>query len=85
MQHGNAFGINMNAILNASKQDAMAVQSSDPDIWQWMAVLHLGGTLVHEASHAKGARDEGAAEAAEQQFINFALPLVNEAYKENRS
>ena len=46
-----------------------------------MALLHLGGTIVHEAIHAKGNSDEGPSEAAEDQFINWALPIVNEEYR----
>ena len=78
---GTAFGINMNAVLSAAKQDALATGSQDPEIWQWMAVLHLGGTLVHEAIHAKGHGDEGPSENAEQRFVEWALPIINEEYK----
>ena len=80
-QGGTAFGINMNAVLNASKQDAMQSGSTSPDIWEWMALLHLGGTIVHEAVHAKGHHDEGPSENAEDRFINWALPKINEEYK----
>ena len=77
---GTAFGINMNSVLNAAKQDAMATQSQDPNIWEWMAVLHLGGTIVHEAVHAKGHHDEGPSENAESAFMTWALPKINEQY-----
>ena len=78
---GTAFGINMNSVMQAAHSDAQATQSEDPDIWKWMALLHLGGTIVHEAAHAAGAEQEGPAEQAEQAFINWALPKINEAYQ----
>jgi len=82
-QGGTAFGINMNAVLSASKQDAMQSGSTSPDIWEWMALLHLGGTVVHEAIHAKGSHDEGPSESAEDKFINWALPIINEEYRKS--
>jgi len=80
---GSAFGINMNSILNAAKQDAANIQSEDPNLWEWIAVVHLGATIVHEAIHAKGNNDEGPSEQAEQSFIAWALPKVNEMYQKN--
>ena len=78
-----AFGINMNAILNSSKADASAMNSTDPNVWEWIAILHLGSTITHEAIHAKGAMDEGPAEAGAGQFLNFALPIVNHEYEQS--
>jgi len=80
-QGGSAFGINMNAILDASRQDAQQSESEDPNIWEWMAILHLGGTLVHEATHAKGHMEEATPESAENSFVQWALPKVNEMYR----
>jgi len=82
-QGGTAFGINMNAVLSAAKEDAQQADSQSPDIWEWMALLHLGGTIVHEATHAGGSHSEGPSEAAEDQFIQWALPIVNEEYKKS--
>jgi hypothetical protein len=78
---GTAFGINVSSILSAAKQDAMQSESKDPKVWEWMALLHLGGTIVHEAIHAKGSTSEGPSEASEQKFLQWALPIVNEEYK----
>lgn len=80
---GTAMGINVNSILSAAKMDASEIGSPDPDLWQWIAVLHLGGTIVHEAIHAKGHMDEGPSEQAEQSFISWALPIINEEYSRN--
>jgi len=78
---GTAIGINMNAVLSASKQDAMESGSNDPEMWQWIAILHLGGTIVHEAVHAKGNMGEGPSEQSEQAFVQWAIPKINEQYK----
>jgi hypothetical protein len=82
-QGGTAFGINMNAVLSAAKQDAMQTGAPNPDIWEWMALLHLGGTIVHEAVHAKGSQSEGPSEAAEDQFLHWALPMINDKYMQS--
>lgn len=76
-----AFGINMGAILDSSKQDAAQMNSPDPNVWEWIAILHLGSTITHEAIHAKGATDEGPAEAGGSRFLEFALPIVNREYE----
>ena len=78
---GSAFGINMNSVLQAAKSDAMQAQSPDPNAWEWMAILHLAGTIVHEATHAKGDMGEAGPEASEAQFLQQALPIVNEEYQ----
>ena len=78
---GTAIGINVNAVLNAAKADMAESNFEDPDAWQWIAVLHLGGTIAHEAIHAKGAQDEGPSEQIEQRFMQWALPIINEEYK----
>jgi hypothetical protein len=80
---GAAIGINMGAVLNSARQDASEIGSSDSELWQWIGVLHLGGTIVHEAIHAKGARDEAGPEQAEQTFTQWALPIINEEYKKS--
>ena len=78
---GSAFGINMSDVLNSARLDAEKAQSPDPNIWEWIAILHLGGTIVHEAIHAKGHEDEGPSESAEASFLNMALPVVNQEYQ----
>ena len=78
---GTAFGINMNAVLQSAKEDARNSNSEDPDLWEWMALLHLGGTIVHEAVHAQGHHDEGPSESAEKSFMNSALPIINNEYE----
>jgi hypothetical protein len=80
---GTALGVNMMGVLNSARQDAMSSQSSDPNIWEWMAVLHLGGTIVHEAVHAKGAQDEGPSQGMEAKFTQWALPIINEEYRKS--
>ncbi len=80
---GTAFGINMNSVLNSAKMDAAETQSKDPNIWEWMALLHLGATIVHEAVHAMGNHEEGPSESAEASFINWALPKINEQYMQS--
>jgi len=80
---GTAIGINVASVLNAAKMDAAEVKSPDPDMWQWIALLHLGGTIVHEAVHAQGHMDEGPSEAAEQNFVQWALPQINEQYRQS--
>ena len=78
---GAAIGVNVASVLNAAKLDAAEAKSPDPDMWQWIAILHLGGTIVHEALHAKGNMDEGPSEQAEANFTQWALPIINEEYK----
>lgn len=78
---GTAIGLNMDKVLSAAKMDASESKSADPNVWQWMAVLHLGGTIVHECVHAKGSQGEGPSESMESQFNQWALPIVNEKYK----
>jgi len=77
------FGINMGAIISSSKSDAMAIKSSDPNLWEWIAVLHLGATIVHEAVHSQGNTGEGASESEEQKFLTWALPIINDQYKKS--
>jgi len=79
---GSAFGININSILQASRQDAIESDHPDPNSWEWITLLHLGGTLVHEATHAKGHHDESPAESAEDTFTAWALPIINEKYQQ---
>ena len=77
---GTVFGINTSDLLAEAQRDAEATGIQDPNLWQWMAVLHIGSKMVHEATHAAGAQDEAAPEAAESAFMGFALPKINEMY-----
>lgn len=82
---GTAFGINMGLVLGSAKQDAANADFPDPDFWEWVGVLHLGSTIVHEAVHAKGNEGEGPSEQAEAAFMNWALPQLNQKYKQHLS
>ena len=78
---GTAFGINMNAILNLAKQSASSSSSPDPNLWQWIAILHVGSTIAHEATHAKGHQDESVPQQVESSFEQWALPKINQEYQ----
>ena len=78
---GSAFGINMNSVLQAAQKDASESESQDPNVWEWMALLHLGGTIVHEAVHAGGNESESPSEEAEARFTQWAIPIVNQEYQ----
>jgi len=80
---GTAIGINMSSVLNASRQDASNIQSQDPNLWEWLTILHLASTIVHEAVHAKGYHDEAHSETAENNFTQWALPIINNKYRDN--
>jgi len=77
---GTSFGINMNSILSLSKDGANASNSPDPNLWEWIAILHVGSTIAHEATHAKGHQDEGMPQQVEAAFEQWALPKLNEEY-----
>ncbi|MFW5879494.1 MAG: hypothetical protein ACOCUV_01585 [bacterium] len=82
-QGGSAFGINMQDVLNSARMDAKQSQSEDPNLWEWMALLHLGATIVHEAVHAKGEESEGPSSHQESKFIEWALPIINQEYEQS--
>lgn len=84
-QGGTAFGINMGKVLEAARRDAASSESNDPEVWKWMAILHLGSTIVHEAIHAKGSTSEAPSESGEARFMEWALPIINEEYKRSFS
>jgi hypothetical protein len=44
----------MNNVLSSARDDAAKMKSPDPNIWELLAILHLGETIVHEAAHSKG-------------------------------
>lgn len=77
---GTVFGVNMNKVIEAAKSDPANKESPYPDLWQLLAILHLGATIVHEAVHAKGATGEGPSETVEQRFIQWVLPKINQQY-----
>lgn len=79
---GTAIGINMAKIVDSARQDANNIPSPEPNyLFEQLAILHLGETIVHEAIHAKGNNSEGPSESAEAQFVNWYLPQLNEKYK----
>lgn len=79
---GTAIGVNVSRVLSSSKENALALKTSEPDfVYEQLAILHLGETIVHEAVHAKGSHSEGPSEAAEAKFAQWALPKINENYK----
>jgi len=87
---GSPIGIDVQANINAAKKDdadmrnverASNIQSPPDDRWEWLAILHLASTIVHEAAHAHGAADESPADAAESAFISRAISIINQKYK----
>ena len=82
MQGGNTFGINMQKVMQASQQDCNDSNLTDPDDVRMLTIMHLGGTMVHEAVHAKGSTSEGPSEQAEMKFMGWALNKLNEQRKQ---
>ena len=80
---GSAFGINMNEVLTASREEMANSQSEDPNLWEWFSILHLAETIVHEAVHAKGYEGEAEPQQAEIAFVNSALPIIDQKYRES--
>ena len=78
---GTSFGINMSSILSLSQNSSNASNSPDPNLWEWIAILHVGSTIAHEATHAKGHQDEGMPQQVESAFEQWALPKLNEEYR----
>jgi hypothetical protein len=77
---GTAIGINMNKVIRSATENANKINSPDSSLWEKLAVLHLGETIVHEAVHAQGHHDEGPSEAREKEFVQWALPKLNKEY-----
>lgn len=82
MQGGNTFGINMQKVMQAAQQDCRESNLTDPDDIKMLTVLHLGGTMVHEAVHAKGSTSEGPSEQSEMKFMEWAMNKLNEQRKQ---
>jgi hypothetical protein len=86
---GTTFGVNISKSLSDAQQEGNEINSNrpaearDPNIWQLLAILHVGGTIVHEAVHAMGSHSEGPSEAEEQRFTQWALPKINDIYRRN--
>jgi hypothetical protein len=78
MQGGNTFGVNMQKVMQASQQDCRESNLTDQDDIRMLTILHLGGTMVHEAVHALGSTSEGPSEQAEMKFMEWALQRLNE-------
>lgn len=78
---GTAIGINMNNVLSSARSDLSSIPTTEPEfLFQQLAILHLGETIVHECVHAKGHHDEGPSEQAEAAFANWVLPKINQEY-----
>jgi hypothetical protein len=82
MQGGNTFGINMQKVMQAAQQDCRDSNLTDTDDIRMLTVLHLGGTMVHEAVHAKGSTSEGPSEQTEMKFMEWAMNKLNETRKQ---
>ena len=81
---GTAIGINMGNVLSAARSDTNAIGGTEQDyLFQELAVLHLGETIVHEAIHAKGSMSEGPSQQGEAAFANWLLPRLNKEYMEH--
>jgi len=84
---GTALGVNIGKSIRQAKEDADKINNGkqpdqrDPDLWQWLGVIHVGSTIVHEAIHAKGNKGEGPSEQAEAAFTSWILPQINKEYK----
>jgi len=76
-QGGHAFGVNMNKVLESARQDESQLQVKTSKDFEFLAILHLGETMSHEATHAKGHQDEGAPTSTQQSFIQWALPKID--------
>lgn len=70
-QGGNIFGVNISKDIDAAKRSAENI--GKPEIWDVLAVIHIAGTIVHEAVHAKGHMDEATPEQVESNFMNWAI------------
>jgi hypothetical protein len=86
---GVAIGVNMAKIKNSVEQDvstnvANAQQQGatfDEAKKDWLVLINLASTIVHEATHALGHHDEAAPEAAEDAFLDAKMPEINDRYK----
>jgi len=79
---GTTFGINMNKVMNAARQDALESKITDQEDLKDIIIMHLGATMVHEAIHSKGSSSEGPSEAGEQKFMEWVMPKINEKRKQ---
>ncbi len=84
---GTALGINIAKDIKQAKEDADKINNAKPmeqrdaDLWQWLGIIHVGSTIVHEAVHAKGNTSEGPSEQGEAAFTSWLLPQINQEYK----
>jgi len=83
-QGGHVISVNTSKILDDARQDAQNVFPlveqvwTEQEVWENFAILHLGETIVHEATHAKGYDDEGRPTEEQKRFVNFALDKMNQ-------
>lgn len=88
---GHVISVNTKKILNDAKMDAEnlapivdGVWTKD-QLWEKMAILHLGETIVHEATHAKGYSDEGEPTNQQKRFVNWLWEKINADFKRDAS
>jgi hypothetical protein len=90
---GTAIGLNMSGIISATNQNVNNIidglRNQDPNLpseikqilTNVLGIYHLAATIVHEATHSKGATSEGPAEAEEAKFRAWAQTnYVNSEY-----
>ena len=81
---GHVISLNTSKILNDAKMDVEAVYPlveavwTENETWENFSILHLGETIVHEATHAQGYDDEGMPTQQQQRFVEFALNKMNQ-------
>ena len=68
-QGGHMFGINMNRVLESAKADMAKVQQKTSQDFEFLATIHLGETMAHEATHAQGHSDEAAPQGKQLAFV----------------
>ena len=68
---GTIFGVNIEKDIQAGKDSAASI--GRPDLWEVFAAIHIGGTMVHEATHAKGHMEESTPEQVEASFMRWAI------------
>ena len=83
-QGGHVISVNTNKILNDAKLDVEAIYPlveavwTEQETWENFSILHLGETIVHEATHAQGYDDEGMPTQQQKRFVEFALNKMNQ-------
>lgn len=90
-QGGHVISVNTKKILQDAEQDSKnlypLVQEvwSEKELWEKMSILHLGETIVHEATHAKGHMDEGAPTTEQNRFVSWLWQKLDQEYRSKLS